>query len=84
MPSIFFSIAEENRKSVKEGLEETPNISFQSQFFTFLRCHDELTLELFSQSRKNQFLQFYLKDPKFIFRKGEGIFFYFLAFHFFI
>jgi len=46
MPRIYMSIKAEQVISLKQILAATPDIPDQSQWVTFLRNHDELTLEM--------------------------------------
>lgn len=76
MPQIFKSIAIEDFSNIKEVLtEKTPEIPRNCQWFTFLRCHDELSLELVYVSEEDRKLihDNYCHEPLWDFRKGEGI-----------
>lgn len=46
MPRIFMSIKGEDVTCLKRAIEETPPIPANCQWVTFLRNHDELTLEM--------------------------------------
>ncbi len=77
MPRIFKSIAMQSGKPVEETLSKafTPELPANGQWFTFLRCHDELSLELVyvtEEERKYLHKQYCLK-PEWDFRLGEGI-----------
>jgi maltose alpha-D-glucosyltransferase/alpha-amylase len=77
MPRIFKSIAMQSGKPVEETLSKafTPELPANGQWFTFLRCHDELSLELVyvtEEERKYLHKQYCLK-PEWDFRMGEGI-----------
>jgi len=77
MPRIFKSIAMQSGKPIEETLskEFTPELPDSGQWFTFLRCHDELSLELVyvtEEERKYIHHQYCLK-PEWDFRLGEGI-----------
>jgi maltose alpha-D-glucosyltransferase/alpha-amylase len=77
MPRIFKSIALQSGKPVEETLSKafTPELPPSGQWFTFLRCHDELSLELVyvtEEERKYLHKQYCLK-PEWDFRLGEGI-----------
>lgn len=77
MPQIFKSIAMVNREPVRQTLspEVTPQIPENAQWFTFLRCHDELSLELVYVSEEDRAYihKNYCHDPQWDFRRGEGI-----------
>jgi maltose alpha-D-glucosyltransferase/alpha-amylase len=77
MPMIYKSIATGSREPVKHTLstDVTPAISSDSQWFTFLRCHDELSLELVYVSEEDRKLihESYCHNEMWDFRLGEGI-----------
>lgn len=77
MPQIFKSIAMESREAVRHtlSLEVTPRIPDNAQWFTFLRCHDELSLELVYVTEEDRAYihKNYCLDPRWDFRCGEGI-----------
>ena len=77
MPMIFKSLAAESSQAVKNVLshEITPEIPDTAQWFTFLRCHDELSLELVYVSEEDRkFIhESYCKNPIWNFREGQGI-----------
>jgi maltose alpha-D-glucosyltransferase/alpha-amylase len=45
MPRICMAIAQEDRFAITDILRQTPDIPVNCQWATFLRNHDELTLE---------------------------------------
>ncbi len=77
MPRIFKAIAMQSGKPVEEILSRdvTPRLPENGQWFTFLRCHDELSLELVyvSEEERKFIHENYCHDPKWDFRMGEGI-----------
>jgi maltose alpha-D-glucosyltransferase/alpha-amylase len=75
MPKIFLSIAEGEPNYIIDTLSEkvTPPIPKDCQWFVFLRCHDELTLEFVEPKEREKMLKYYLLDPRWNFREGEGI-----------
>eukprot|EP01105_Mastigella_eilhardi_P011610 TRINITY_DN2673_c0_g1_i1.p1 TRINITY_DN2673_c0_g1~~TRINITY_DN2673_c0_g1_i1.p1 ORF type:complete len:1158 (-),score=253.47 TRINITY_DN2673_c0_g1_i1:56-3427(-) len=64
MPRIFMSIAQANRTSIEEILARTPQLSAQCQWGTFLRNHDELTLEMVSEEDRQFMWECYAPDPR--------------------
>jgi maltose alpha-D-glucosyltransferase/alpha-amylase len=50
MPRMFMAIKQEDRKPIIEILEQTPAIPDSCQWCIFLRNHDELTLEMLTDS----------------------------------
>ena len=77
MPQIYKALALENGEPILYTLSKqvTPEIPDNAQWFTFLRCHDELSLELVYVTEQDRALihQNYSHDPQWDFRKGEGI-----------
>ncbi len=77
MPMMFKAIAAESAAPVKETLSPavTPEIPESAQWFTFLRVHDELSLELVYVSEEDRkFIHDnYCHQPEWDFRVGEGI-----------
>ncbi len=77
MPRIFKSIAMHSGKPIEETLsgEFTPELPESGQWFTFLRCHDELSLELVyvTEEERKYIHQQYCLQPEWNFRLGEGI-----------
>ncbi|WP_052078834.1 alpha-amylase family glycosyl hydrolase [Spirochaeta lutea] len=75
MPRLFLSLAEGNGEAIKRVLspEVTPQTPQGTQWFTFLRCHDELTLEMVTPQERETIYDYYCKDPSWDFRQGEGI-----------
>lgn len=77
MPQMFKAISMESAEPVKKTLstEVTPEIPADSQWFTFLRCHDEFSLELVYVSEEDRAYihNNYCHQPEWDFRVGEGI-----------
>jgi len=77
MPRLFKSIAESKGTSIIETLDTkvTPVIPDSTQWFSFLRCHDELSLELvYVTEEDRKFIHDnYCHQKLWDFRKGEGI-----------
>lgn len=77
MPQIYKALALENGEPILYTLSKqvTPEIPDNAQWFTFLRCHDELSLELVYVTEQDRALihQNYCHDSQWDFRKGEGI-----------
>ncbi|MCP4551685.1 MAG: alpha-amylase [Bacteroidetes bacterium] len=77
MPQMFKAIAQQSSEPIKQTLSTkvTPEIPEGSQWFTFLRCHDELSLELVYVAEKDRkyIHENYCHDKKWDFRIGEGI-----------
>lgn len=75
MPMIFKSLALQNPEPVEQILshEITPEIAPDNQWFTFLRLHDELTLEMVTPEDRVLIHSNYCHRPEWDFRVGEGI-----------
>lgn len=75
MPRIYHAMASGDKKVIEGALAPsfTPAIPKESQWFMFLRCHDELTLEMVSPEERKFIYESYVKDPSWDFRQGEGI-----------
>jgi len=77
MPQIFKAIAAEDSNPIISTLSEkiTPKIPDKSQWFIFLRCHDELSLEdVYVNEKDREFLyKEYCKSEQWDFREGQGI-----------
>ncbi len=77
MPQMFKALHMESSRPVANILspEVTPGIPEGSQWFTFLRCHDELSLELVyvSEEDRKYIHENYCKKPEWDFRLGQGV-----------
>jgi len=77
MPQIFKSLASGDKSPVENILdtEVTPIIPDSVQWFTFLRCHDELSLELVyvTEEDRKYIHENYCKQPLWNFRLGQGV-----------
>lgn len=73
MPLLFSSLSSSSCQSLVELLSQLPSLPPSCQWFNFLRCHDELTLEMVPKEERKQFFVDYCKDERFDFREGQGI-----------
>ncbi len=64
MPRIFMAVAQEDRYPVVDIMQQTPEIRENCQWAIFLRNHDELTLEMVTQSEREFMYQIYAADPR--------------------
>ncbi len=62
MPRIFMAVQLEDRKPIIEILEQTPQIPENCQWCTFLRNHDELTLEMVTDVERDYMYDAYATD----------------------
>jgi maltose alpha-D-glucosyltransferase/alpha-amylase len=63
MPRMFMSVQLEDRFPVVDILHQTPPIPPNSQWATFLRNHDELTLEMVTDEERDYMYRVYADDP---------------------
>ena len=75
MPRIYRALAEGDAAAIVETLQPsfTPPIPENCQWVSFLRCHDELTLEMVTPEERKLIYDHYVQDPLWDFREGEGI-----------
>ncbi|MDP8993110.1 MAG: maltose alpha-D-glucosyltransferase [Actinomycetota bacterium] len=71
MPRMFMAIRREQRMPITEILAQTPHIPEGCQWGTFLRNHDELTLEMVTDEERDYMYNEYAKDPRM--RRNIGI-----------
>ncbi len=71
MPRIFMAIRKGDRAPLVDILEQTPDIPPESQWCTFLRNHDELTLEMVTEDEREWMWQEYAPEPRM--RQNLGI-----------
>lgn len=64
MPRLYMALAKADRTSVVNILADTPTIPANCQWGTFLRCHDELTLEMVTPEERAFMWDFYAPDPR--------------------
>ena len=64
MPRLFLALAEQHRAALVGVLEATPAPPPGCQWATFLRNHDELTLEMVSPEEREALLTAYAPDPR--------------------
>ena len=64
MPRLFMAVQMEDRFPIVDILEQTPGIPESCQWGTFLRNHDELTLEMVTDEERDYMYRAYAKDKK--------------------
>jgi maltose alpha-D-glucosyltransferase / alpha-amylase len=62
MPRIFMAVKLEDRTPIMEILDQTPAIPEGCQWCTFLRNHDELTLEMVTDAERDYMYEVYATD----------------------
>jgi maltose alpha-D-glucosyltransferase/alpha-amylase len=63
MPRMFMAVHLEDRFPIVDILKQTPAIPADCQWATFLRNHDELTLEMVTDEDRDYMYQVYAEDP---------------------
>ena len=64
MPRLYMALAKGDRTSIVEILEDTPEIPENTQWATFLRNHDELTLEMVTDEERQFMWDFYAPEQR--------------------
>jgi len=64
MPRIYMAIAQEDRFPITDIMRQTPEIPSNCQWAMFLRNHDELTLEMVTDSERDYLWSTYASDPR--------------------
>jgi maltose alpha-D-glucosyltransferase/alpha-amylase len=72
MPRIFMAVRREQRYPITEIFSQTPSTPPGCQWATFLRNHDELTLEQVSDEERDYLFGEYAKDPRMKRHMGIG------------
>ncbi len=63
MPRLYMAIRQGDKQSILNILAQTPEIPAGTQWLTFLRNHDELTLEMVTPQEREWMWQQYAPDP---------------------
>ena len=63
MPRIYMAVQQEDRFPIVDILRQTPAIPESCQWATFLRNHDELTLEMVTDEDRDYMYRMYAEDP---------------------
>ena len=64
MPRVFMALAQGSRAPIEAVLARTPDLPAVCQWGTFLRCHDELTLEMVTPEERQFMWEFYAPEPR--------------------
>jgi maltose alpha-D-glucosyltransferase/alpha-amylase len=64
MPRLYMALRMEDRFPVVDILQQTPPIPETCQWATFLRNHDELTLEMVTDEDRDYMYRVYASDPR--------------------
>ena len=71
MPRLYMALKRGNKEAIIEILEATPEIPVGTQWLTFLRNHDELTLEMVTAEERQWMWEQYAPEPRM--RQNQGI-----------
>jgi maltose alpha-D-glucosyltransferase / alpha-amylase len=64
MPRVFYAMRDESAQPIIDILSETPEVPRHGQWGTFLRNHDELTLEMVTTEERAAMYGWYAPDPR--------------------
>ncbi len=64
MPRIFMALKRGEAGPIRWALDNTPSIPADAQWCTFLRNHDELTLEMVTEEERQWMWQQYAPEPR--------------------
>ena len=64
MPRLYYALRDQKAAPIIETMEETPDIPDGAQWGTFLRNHDELTLEMVTAEEREAMFGWYAPDPR--------------------
>ncbi|MFN8474519.1 MAG: maltose alpha-D-glucosyltransferase [Anaerolineae bacterium] len=64
MPRLYMALRTEDRFPILDILAQTPPIPETAQWATFLRNHDELTLEMVTEEERDYMWRVYARDPR--------------------
>jgi maltose alpha-D-glucosyltransferase/alpha-amylase len=64
MPRIYHALAQKDRGPILHILDRTPPLPEACQWAAFLRCHDELTLEMVTPEEREAMWSFYAPEPR--------------------
>lgn len=71
MPRLYMAIRQESAKPILDILNRTPSIPPTCQWASFLRNHDELTLEMVTDTERDYLYREYAQEPQM--RLNSGI-----------
>ncbi len=64
MPRLYMALAKADRTPIEEILARTPDLPPNCQWGIFLRCHDELTLEMVTPQERQFMWDYYAPQPR--------------------
>ncbi|WP_028047148.1 alpha-amylase family protein [Cellulomonas sp. URHE0023] len=63
MQNLYLALARQDARPIAEALEQRPEIPHDAQWATFVRNHDELTLDKLSQDERQEVFDAFGPDP---------------------
>ena len=64
MPHLYMALAQGDRTAIEKILARTPELPANCQWGTFLRCHDELTLEMVTPEERRWMWEIYAPEER--------------------
>ena len=64
MPRIYYALRDQKARAIVDIIADTPSVPAGGQWSTFLRNHDELTLEMVSTEERASMYAWYAPDPR--------------------
>ena len=64
MPMLYYALRAQQAAPIIDVLADTPDIPAGAQWGTFLRNHDELTLEMVTEEQRAAMYGWYARDPR--------------------
>ncbi|MET3812465.1 maltose alpha-D-glucosyltransferase [Arthrobacter sp. UYEF3] len=64
MPRLYYALRDQKAAPIIQTMKDTPDIPEGAQWGTFLRNHDELTLEMVTSDERAAMLGWYAPDPR--------------------
>lgn len=64
MPRLYMALAQEDNTSIIDIMRQLPDIPAQAQWCTFLRNHDEVTLEMVTPEERDYMWRTYAPEPR--------------------
>ena len=64
MPRLYYALRDQKAAPIIETMRQTPDIPVGAQWGTFLRNHDELTLEMVTATEREAMLGWYAPDSR--------------------
>jgi maltose alpha-D-glucosyltransferase/alpha-amylase len=73
MSNIYLALAKEDKNPIERALADTPAVPKSCQWFSLLRCHDSLPVEIVEPEERKGLYDYYCHDPKWGFMEQTNI-----------